>query len=87
MLIESLLKIPFSVIGRCSSMPTSPWLWGKCGRINLSLAAFGIILQNHRRLPVSISVSKSPHGLLEGFSKLMSNFNGETKTLLIFSIK
>jgi hypothetical protein len=39
-------------------MPTSPWLWGKCGRINLSLAAFGIILQNHWRLPVIIFSAK-----------------------------
>jgi hypothetical protein len=27
---------------------------GKCGRINLLPAAFGIILDNNRRLPVSI---------------------------------
>ncbi len=54
MLTETLLRIPFSVIGRCSLVPTSNLLQGKCARINLSLAAFRIILQNYRRLPVSI---------------------------------
>ncbi len=56
MLTETLLRISFSVIGRCSLVPTSQshWLQGKCARINLSPAAFGIILQNHRWLPVSI---------------------------------
>jgi hypothetical protein len=54
MLTETLLRISSSVIGRCSLVPASHWLQGKCARINLSPAAFGIILQNHRRLPVSI---------------------------------
>jgi hypothetical protein len=54
MVTETLLRIPFSVIGRRSLAPTSHWLQGKCARINLSPAAFGIILQNHRRLSVSI---------------------------------
>jgi hypothetical protein len=54
MLTETLLRIPFSVIGRCSLVPTSHWLQGKCSRINLSQAASGMILQNHRRLSVSI---------------------------------
>ncbi len=54
MLAETLLTIPFSVIGRCSLVPTSHWMQGKCARINLSLVAFSIVLQNHRRLPVSI---------------------------------
>ncbi len=53
MLTETLFKIPLSVIGRCSLVPTSYWLQGKCARINLSQAAPGIILQNHRRPPVS----------------------------------
>jgi hypothetical protein len=49
---ETPLGIHLSVIGRCSLVPmTSHWLQGKCARINLSS---GIILQNHRRLPVSI---------------------------------
>jgi len=39
MLIETLLRILFSVIGRCSLVPTSHWLQGKGGKINLSLAA------------------------------------------------
>jgi hypothetical protein len=38
-----LLRIPFSVIGRCSIVPTSHWLQGKYARITC-----------HRRLPVSI---------------------------------
>jgi hypothetical protein len=54
MLTETILRIFFSVIGRCSLVPTCHWLQGKCGRISLSPAAFGIILQNHRRLPVKI---------------------------------
>jgi hypothetical protein len=52
MLTETLLRILFSVIGRYSLLTTSHWLQGKCTRIN---AASGIILQNHRRLPLSIS--------------------------------
>ncbi len=47
----NLLRILFSLIGRCSLLPISHWLQGKCTRIN---AASGTILQNHRRLPVSI---------------------------------
>jgi hypothetical protein len=54
MLTETLLRIPFSVIGRWPLMPTSHWLQGKWARINWSQAASGIILKNHRRLPVSI---------------------------------
>jgi hypothetical protein len=54
LLTEILLRIPFSVIGRCSLLPTSHWLQRICARINLSQAALCIILQNHRRLPVSI---------------------------------
>jgi hypothetical protein len=53
MLTETLLRIFFSVIGRCSLVPTYYWLQGKCGRINLSTAAFSIILQNQRQLHVS----------------------------------
>ncbi len=52
MFTETLFKIPFSVIGRCSLVPASHWLQGKCARINLSQAAYGRILQNHMRLPV-----------------------------------
>jgi hypothetical protein len=32
MLTETLLIIPFSVIGRCSPVPTPHWLQGKCAR-------------------------------------------------------
>jgi len=47
--------------------------------LTLSQEASGMILQNHRRLPVAFSVSKSQllglrSGLLEGFLKLLSNF-------------
>jgi hypothetical protein len=58
MLTETLLKIPFSVIGRCSHSPTTHWLQGKCTRINLSQAAYGMILQNH--FLFLFLVSKSP---------------------------
>ncbi len=34
----------FSLIGRCSLMPTSHWLQGKCARINLPQEASGMIL-------------------------------------------
>jgi hypothetical protein len=44
----------FSVNGRCSLVPTSYWLQRKCARINLSQAASGMIIQNHRQLPVNI---------------------------------
>ncbi len=71
---ETLLRIPLSVIGRCSLVPTSNCLQGKCARINMQQAASGKILQNHRWLPVSIlSVKIADLGLcswlLEGFSK------------------
>jgi hypothetical protein len=60
MLTETLIKIPFSVIVRCSLVPTSNWLQGKCARINLSFAASSVILQNHSQLPVCIfSVKKN----------------------------
>ena len=54
MLTKTLLKTSFSVIGRCSLVPISHWLQGKCTRINLSKVASSIILQNHRRLPVCL---------------------------------
>ncbi len=54
MLTETFLRILFSVIGRCSLVPTFHWLQGKFARLNLSQAASGMILPNHRRLPVSI---------------------------------
>jgi hypothetical protein len=50
----TLLGIPSSVIGRCSLVPTSYWIQGKFARITLFQAASCMILQNHRRLPVSI---------------------------------
>ncbi len=53
MLTETRLN-PLSVIGQCSALPISHWMHGKCARINLSQAASGVILQNHRGLSVSI---------------------------------
>jgi hypothetical protein len=41
MLTGTFLRIPFSVIGRCSLVPTSHWLQGKCARNNLLQAATG----------------------------------------------
>jgi hypothetical protein len=68
MLTETLLRIPLSVIGRCSLVPTCHWPQGKCARINLSHAASGMILQNHRRLYVSIfSVKIAVAGCLKEF--------------------
>jgi hypothetical protein len=52
MLTETLLRIPFSVISRRSLLPTSHWLQGKWARIYLRYYFW--ILQNHRRLHVSI---------------------------------
>jgi hypothetical protein len=47
-------RIGFLTWSMLSLVPTtSPWLQGKCARINLSQAASGMILQNYRRLPVS----------------------------------
>jgi hypothetical protein len=54
---ETLLRIPFSVIGRYSSMSASHWLQDKCARINLSQATSGKILLNHRRLSVSVKIA------------------------------
>ncbi len=93
MLTETLLRIPFSVIGRCSLVPTLHCLQGKCARINLLQTASGMTLQNHRRVPVSIFSFKiaalgSLKRLLEGFSKLVSTESSkeQAKTLsLIFS--
>ncbi len=57
MLTETLLKVPVSVNGQSSLVPTSHWLQGKYAKINLSQVAFGMILRNHRRLPVSICMA------------------------------
>ncbi len=46
MLTETLLKNPLSVIGRCSLVPTTHWLQGKCARINFSQAASGIFTES-----------------------------------------
>jgi hypothetical protein len=71
MLAETLIRISFSVIGQCSLVPTCHWLQGKCARVNLSPAAFCFILQNHRRLLVSIYSVKT--------LSLIISFKEETK--------
>jgi hypothetical protein len=53
MLTETLLKILYSLIGRCSLVPTVHWLQRKYATINLSQAASSIILRR-RRLPICI---------------------------------
>ncbi len=62
----------------------SHWLQGKCTKIKLSQAASGMILQNHRRLPVSIFSAKIAaiglwNGLMKRFSKFLSNFKRSSK--------
>ena len=73
MLTETLLKIPFSVIGRCSSSADLQWLKGRCARIYLSQAASGMIFQNHRLLPVSIVIVKI--AVLKGFTGRIFKIN------------
>ncbi len=46
-LYETLLLIPFSVIGQCFLVLASHWLLIKWARINLSQVASGTILQKH----------------------------------------
>ena len=81
MLTETLLRIPFFVIGRCSLVPTCHWLQVKCARINLAPAAFGIILQNY----IILHVASSKHFQCQnrrfrafeaGYWKDFQNFKG-----------
>jgi hypothetical protein len=61
MLTETIFKISFSVFVQPAlvpTMPTSYWLEEKSARIKLSQAASGMILQNRKRLPVSIFSAK-----------------------------
>jgi hypothetical protein len=49
---------------------TSYWLYGKCAKINLSQAAFGMTVQDLMRLPVSnFRVKIAALGPRRGFSK------------------
>jgi hypothetical protein len=57
-LTEFLLRIPFSVIGRMFSRTKLSLVAKKSARINLSQAASGMILQNQKRLPVSMFIVK-----------------------------
>jgi hypothetical protein len=83
MLTETLFRISFSVIGRCSLV--RHWLQGNAQELTCHRRlTVPYDIQNHRRLPVSISSVKNRRfrvfeaGLLEGFSKLVivSNFKG-----------
>jgi hypothetical protein len=67
MLTETLLRISFIVIGRCSLVPTFHRLQGKCTRINLSPEASGMILQNHH------GKTKLTGNYLEGFDLITSD--------------
>jgi hypothetical protein len=74
----TLCKIPFYVIGRCSLMPTSHGLQGKCARIKLSPAASGMVLHNQRRLPASIfNVKIAALKRVTGRSLKICKFKGE----------
>jgi hypothetical protein len=92
MLSETLLRIPFSGIGRCSSLATSYWLQGKCERISTLNAASALILQNRRLLPVSIfSVKIAALGSLKWVTGmiflLVNNLKGASKIMsMIFSL-
>jgi hypothetical protein len=94
MLTEILLRLPFSVIGQCSLVPTSYWLEGKCAK-NLPQAASGMILQNHRRLPVSIFIVKIAAlgslkrvtGRIFIFEKVISKEQAKTLSLIFSSTK
>jgi hypothetical protein len=84
MLTETLLRIFFPVIDRCSLVPTSHWLQGKCAKFNLSQAAYGMIfLQNHRQLHECIfSVKIAALGYLQrvtGRIFKISNFKGASE--------
>jgi hypothetical protein len=70
MLTETLLRISFSVIGRCPLVPTSHWLQGKCAKINLSHP--GDFTESQAVSVCSFSVKITALGLLDRFSKLGS---------------
>jgi hypothetical protein len=71
MLTETLLRIPFSVIGRCSLVPTSQWLQEKCARINFSQAASGVIIFcYYKPLKKYLSCDTSPLNAGNPFSLL-----------------
>jgi hypothetical protein len=61
MLTETLLKIPFSVIGRFSLVPpTSHWLQEKCARNNLSQVASGRIFKESQMAVFAIIFRLNP---------------------------
>ncbi len=81
-LLKPSLRIPLSVIGRCSLVPTSHWLQGKCAGINLSRAASGMNLQYHRRVVSIFSVKIAALGSLKrvtGWILKISNLFSSTK--------
>jgi hypothetical protein len=96
MLTGTILIIAFFVIGQCSPVSTPHWMQGKCTKINLSLTASGMILQNQRRLPVCIFKCQNRcFGIFEELkelSKLVSNFiiskeQAKTLSLIISSTR
>jgi hypothetical protein len=73
---ETLLSIPFSVIGRCFLVPTSYWQQGKCAIINLSYAASNMIL------PLSIfSVKIAAFGSLKQVTERIFKISTEQAKL------
>ncbi len=86
---ETLLRIPFSLIGWCFLVPTSHLLQGKCARINLSQAASGMILQNHRRLPVSIFQCQNRcfRAFEAGYRKYFKKEQAKSLSLIFLSTK
>ncbi len=74
MLNETLFKISFSVIGRCSVVPTSHWLQGKCAWTSLSQVDSGMILEKHSRLLFIFKVKIAALGSLRrGYWKVFQN--------------
>ncbi len=78
---ETLLRIPFSVIGRCSLVPISHEL-GKYARINLSHAASSIVTESQAASCKHFSVKiaalgslKRVNGIIFKFKVASLNFN------------
>ncbi len=73
-LTETPLRISSSVIGRCSVMPTSHWLQGKCAGINLSPAAWyyftGSRAASCKHVSVKIAILGSLKRVIERIFKI-----------------
>ncbi len=89
MLTKTLFRIPFSVIGQCSPVSTPHWLQWKWAEIYLSQVNFCVILEDHRRLLVSIfKVKIAAIGSLKSFVArnfllVVNNFIDSTKTFCL----